>query len=116
MGRTLILNVPLDPGPGAIQARRPLPAFGPATNLQYDSNSNYDALQVRIEKQLSSGLSLLAAYTFGRNIDLSGDEQSGITVDPRNLNRDRGLSESQVKNRLTVSYVWELPFGPERRF
>src|SRR5581483_3040732 len=66
--------------------------------------------------QFSAGFSLMAAYTFGRNIDISGDEQSGVTVDPRNLDLDRGLSESQVKNRLTVSYIWELPFGPGKPF
>ena len=109
------MNVPLDPGPGAIQARRPLPAFGPATHLQYDANSTYDSLQTRLEKQFSNGLSLLAAYTFGRNIDLSGDEQSGTTVDPRNLNRDRGLSESQVKNRLRCLTCGSCPSVRESR-
>ncbi|MEO7652035.1 MAG: TonB-dependent receptor, partial [Bryobacteraceae bacterium] len=116
MGRSVTLNVPLIAGPGAIQARRPLPNFGPAAHFQYDSNSNYNSLQFRAEKQFSHGFSLLAAYTFGRNTDLSGDEQTGATIDPRNLNRDRGLSESQVKNRLTITHIWELPFGPGKPF
>ncbi|MCL5744129.1 MAG: TonB-dependent receptor, partial [Acidobacteria bacterium] len=112
MGRSVTLNVPLTPQAGPIQARRPLTGFGPASHFQYDSNSNYNALQFRAEKQFSRGFSLLAAYTFGRNTDLSGDEQTGSTIDPRNLNRDRGLSESQIKHRLTLTYVWQLPFGP----
>jgi hypothetical protein len=51
-----------------------------------------------------------------RAVDLSGNEQEGGTVDPRNLNRDRGLSDNFVKHRLSVSYVFELPFGRGRRW
>jgi hypothetical protein len=115
MGRQMNLNIPMQPGPGAIQARRPLPDFGPANHFQYDSNSSYNALQLRGERRFGGGLSFLASYTFGRSVDLSGDELSGGTVDPRNLNIDRGLSDMHVAHRASVSYVWELPFGRGRR-
>ncbi len=112
MGRRVDLNVPVVPAAGPIQARRPLPNFGPARHFMHDSNSSYQSLQVRVERQFAKGFSILSSYTFSRNIDISGDEQVGNTIDPRNLNRDRSLSESHAKNRLTLSYVWELPFGP----
>jgi len=116
MPRNVQLNIPL-PGPGNIQARRPLPNFGPVnTYIQNDATTNYNGLQTRIEKRFSGGLSLLGAYTFMRAIDLSGNEQEGSTIDPRNLNRDRGLSDNFVKHRLSVSYVFELPFGRGRRW
>jgi hypothetical protein len=112
MGRRVDLNVPITPAAGPIQGRRPLPNFGPARHFMHDANSSYNSLQVRVERQFSHGFSVLSSYTFSRSIDISGDEQVGNTIDPLNLNRDRSLSESHAKNRLTLSYVWELPFGP----
>ena len=112
MFRRVQLNIPL-PGPGNIQARRPLHNFGPINNFYVgDSNSNYHGLQARLEKRFSGGLSFLGSYTFMRAIDISGKELTGGTIDPRDLNRDRSLSDTHLKHRLSVSYVYELRFGP----
>lgn len=110
MGRTISWNVPL-PGSGAIQPRRPLPDIGPISYYGFDSFSNYHALQTRLEKQFSKGFSVLGSYTYGKSLDLSGNELTGGTVDPLNQNRDRGPSEYNLKHRLSVAYVLELPFG-----
>ena len=115
MFRRVSLNIPL-PGSGNIQARRPLQNFGPIRYHMGDSNSNYHGLQTRLEKRFSGGLSFLGAYTFMRATDLSGNELTGGTIDPRDLNRDRSLSDTHLKHRLSVSYVYELPFGPGKRF
>jgi hypothetical protein len=114
MLRQMQLNIPA-PGPGVIQARRPLPQFGPITRyIQGDSTSNYNGLQTRFERSFSSGLSVLASYTYSSSLDLSGDEQSGGTIDPANLNRDRSLSDVHIRHRLSTAYVFQLPFGPGR--
>jgi hypothetical protein len=110
MPRATLQNIPL-PAPGNIQARRPLQNFGPVTYIQNDASSNYHGLQMRLEKRFSQGLSALASYTYMRSIDMSGNEQEGTTIDPLNLNRDRALSDTYMKHRLSVSYVYELPFG-----
>ncbi|MEO7652814.1 MAG: TonB-dependent receptor, partial [Bryobacteraceae bacterium] len=116
MARNVQLNIPL-PGPGNIQSRRPLQNFGPvSTAIRNDATSSYNGLQTRLEKRFSSGLSLLGAYTFMRALDLSGNEQEGSTIDPRDLNRDRALSDNFVKHRLSVSYVYELPIGAGKAF
>jgi hypothetical protein len=111
MLRTVQLNVPA-PGPGAIQPRRPLPDWGQVTYIQGDAISNYHGLLTRFERRFAGGLSIHGTYTFARAIDLSGDEQLGGTIDPSNLNRDRSLSDFFQKQRLSLSYVFELPFGP----
>ena len=33
-----------------------------------------------------------------------------------NRSADRGLSPDDVRQRLAISYIWELPFGKGRRF
>ncbi|MFN9458218.1 MAG: TonB-dependent receptor domain-containing protein [Acidobacteriota bacterium] len=115
-GRQVQLNVPLVPGPGNIQARRPLPAFGMAQHFQYDATSDYHGLQTRLEKRFNAGYSVQASYTFSRAIDLSADELAGGSPDPRNQNRDRGLSDTHVGHRFTGSWVWEIPLGAGRRY
>ena len=45
--RRTTLNVPIEPGPGSIQARRPLPDWGSVAYMQFDAPSTYEALQVK---------------------------------------------------------------------
>ena len=115
-GRDVALNIPLVPGPGPIQARRPLPNFGPVTKFQLDSFSTYESLQARLEKRFSHGLSFLASYTWSKNLDLWSNELGVDTVIPTNLNFDYGPSDFDVPQNFTLSYVYDLPFGIGRRF
>jgi hypothetical protein len=113
-------NVPT-PGPTAtIQQRRPFPNWGTALSLDAYVTSSYNSLQVKAQKRFARGLSFLTAYTFAKSIDLSsergeGDRGGGFDTGGGNV-RDlrgysRGLSGFDVRQRLVVSYVYELPFG-----
>lgn len=108
------INQPV-PGPGAVTARRPLPAFGSITLREASGNSIYHGLQVRVEKRMTQGLSLLGSYTYSKTIDDSSS-WSEQPQDPRNLRQERGLSTFDARNRLSFSYVYELPWGNGRRF
>jgi hypothetical protein len=116
LGREMGLNVPLTPGPGAIQARRPLPNFGQANSIQYDAISTYHALQARLEKHFTNGFAFLVSYTWSKNLDQASNENSGGTVIPTNLNFDYGPSDFDIPQNLTASYIYDLPFGHGREF
>ncbi len=116
LGREMGLNVPLTPGPGAIQARRPLPNFGQANSIQYDAISNYNALQARLEKHFTNDFAFLVSYTWSKNLDQASNENSGGTVIPTNLNFDYGPSDFDIPQNLTASYIYDLPFGHGQRF
>jgi hypothetical protein len=116
-GRSVPLNMPLIPGPGDLQDRRPLTNWGGVDYLQFDSNSNYEALQARLEKHFSSGFYLLAAYTWSKNLSFSDhDFCCGSVVRTDNLNLDWGPSQMDMEHVFHVSYVYDLPFGRNRRF
>ena len=92
------------------------PLFGEITQQESSAASNYHSLQARLQQRLSSGLSLLGAYTFGKAID----NASGIfasTGDPNypqnsfNLAAERGRSGFDVRHRFSLSYSYDLPFG-----
>jgi hypothetical protein len=88
-----------------------------------DSNSSYNSLQTKITKRFSNGFSILAAWTFAKSLtDNEGNEgfTGGIgNSNPQDDNRrwlDRGRSYNDARNRLVLSYIWELPVGRGRRF
>src|SRR5262249_49883861 len=87
-------------------------------------NSNYHALQAKLEKRFSSGGTLLAAYTFSKiisNVETLTtwlDSPTGVAgvQDWYNLRAERGLSRFDSRSRLTISYVVDLPFGKGKKF
>jgi hypothetical protein len=87
--------------------------------------TNYRALQTKLEKRLSGGLSLLSAYTFARAIDNGPGRFAGNSTPARNLygpnnpldvELERGSSDLEVRHRFTLANVYDLPFGRGRRF
>jgi len=114
-------NNPLTPGSASLQSRRPFPIYGGVSQVQSDVNNFYNAMTVRIEKRYSKGYSLLGSYTWAKSIGYGSEvygtpgQESGFQ-NPLNRSADRGLSPDDVRQRLAISYIWELPFGKGRRF
>jgi hypothetical protein len=99
----------------------PYPQFALVLSQDKDRSSNYNSLQVRVEKRMSHGLSLLGAYTWAKSID-NGSEWIGSAVEseiPQNsydVSAERGLSSFQTKNRGVLSLVDALPFGAGQKW
>jgi hypothetical protein len=114
------LNQPV-PGPGDIDARRPIQGFGDILMVSSDASSTYHSLQARLEKRYSQGLSLLLGYTLAKSIDNSSSflESKGDDNTPQNsqnIAAERGLSNFDLRQRLSTSFIYELPVGPEKRW
>jgi len=101
-----------------------LPFDAVNNNAAYHSNevssvasSNNNGLQTTLTRQFSHGMSFQVNYTRAHAIDDASDAflpQANQTVFPANsfeLNRERGNSSYDVRNRLVFNYVAELPFG-----
>ena len=71
------------------------------------ANSNYNALEMMLQKRFSHGLQFQAAYTFSKSIDDGSTFEE--TLDPFNFRASRALSLFNSKQRFVVSYDWELP-------
>ena len=120
LGTTVDLNQPV-PGPGSVASRRPFfskrPAVAGVTYAMSDGLSNYNALQLTLEKRYSHGLHLLLGYTWAHAIDNVGTEFGGGTGTPqdlRNRNADRGNASFDMRHRMTVSYTYHMPWGKGR--
>ncbi|PYV17157.1 MAG: hypothetical protein DMG21_09175 [Acidobacteria bacterium] len=81
--------------------------------------SDYNALQIQARKAFSAGLSFLASYTWSKtltNAESIFNEFSGFTQDAYNIKAEKSLSINDYPNNLVVSYEYQFPFGPGKRF
>lgn len=122
-----LLGPPEQFGGATPQERRPFPEFNNIALNAFGSSSIYHALQTKVEKRTSVGLSLLLAYTFSKSIDdgsglFPGDNpNTGGAGSFRRQNRydqqgERSISADDQTHRLTISYSYGLPFGRGRQW
>jgi hypothetical protein len=83
--------------------------------------SNYNSLQVRLEKRYSHGIQFEAAYTYAHALDNAssaslGSVNNGDFQDQRFPNTDYGNADFDVRHRFVFSYLADLPFGRGRLF
>jgi hypothetical protein len=84
---------------------RPYPEFGDITETQPIGYSWYHALQMRVEKRLSHGVTAGAGYTFSKAMEATSFLNAG---DPL---VNRSISQYDRPHRLNINGVFELPFG-----
>jgi len=114
----LDLNQDPVPGPGDIQSRRPYSQFGGFTNILDRGNSSYNALQLKVEKRASHGLTFLSAFTYSKSINDQPEICCAQPV-PQNsydLHGERGSSDFDQRLRWVTSFDYELPLGKGQPF
>ncbi|MPZ16886.1 MAG: hypothetical protein GEV06_03050 [Luteitalea sp.] len=108
--------------PGVTQSDRPFPQFSNVTIvLPSIGRSDYHAGTLRVERRFDSGFSLLGTYTYARfdsDTDMGGQDLGdvGVYSDFYNRQADYGPSGNDIRRRLTISSVYELPIGPGKRW
>jgi hypothetical protein len=97
-------------------------------SMNYGDNSGastYNGLAVSARKMFTRGITVQASYTFGRAIDYINAPGAGSgsayapVVDAYNVRIQRGLSDNDVRNKLSFNFVVPLPalrntFAPVR--
>jgi Carboxypeptidase regulatory-like domain len=105
------IQVPYPGFTGTVQqALLPYPQYPGGVSHAKDpaQNTAYHALEVNVQKHFGGGLSFLAAYTLSKNIG------TAVGPYPTELIRvEQSLSRPQ---NLVLSYTYDLPFGPGKRF
>jgi Carboxypeptidase regulatory-like domain/TonB dependent receptor len=87
------------------------PSFGGINYRAMLAESEYHALQMQLNKRLSNGFTGQVSYTLGKAMDSGSDVQvGGSPVDARELGLEWAYSDFDVRHRLVVNWLWELPF------
>ena len=94
------------------------------------ADSEANAASVRLRKRLSKGYSIGGTYTFSKSIDDASSIGNGVassgggaTAGASNvaqnafdLTAERSLSSFNQTHKFTADYLWELPFGHDKRW
>jgi len=98
----------------------PNPVFNNIQAQIYDGWSNYNALQVRLQKRMSHGLNFQVNYAWSKSLDTGTGNGHGSTIDvyqnAYNPAVNYGLSDFNAASTLAGQIVYELPFGSDRQF
>jgi len=110
------LNQPAFNANGTSTGVIPFPNLGPIEFRDNGGNSNYHGGELTLEKRFSRGLSFRGAYTYSKSIDesqehLAAGGTGSFTQNAYNRRERRGPSDFDVRHRLALSYIYELPFG-----
>ncbi len=90
---------------------RPYPQFGAfEERARNDGRLDYDSVQVTFEKRARNDLNIITTYTFAKQI-----EEWGFNDVQKNIEQ-RGLYLTDRPHRFTVGSVYQLPFGPGKKF
>jgi hypothetical protein len=77
---------------------------------------NFHALETKLEKRFSGGFTLLGAYTWSHDTGSWQGAHTGNTQNAHDPNAQRGNIDPDYRQRFTVSYTYELPFGRNKAF
>jgi hypothetical protein len=99
------------PGPGGIASRRPYPDWPDISSMLDDSQSSYNALQLKMQRRMANGFMFLAGYTYAKALD-DGQGESSVIQNAYDRHGDRGRSGWDMTHRFIFSSTYELPFGP----
>ena len=100
----------------------PYPQFSGVTAIESNGKSRYNALDIKVQKQMGHGLSILATYTWSSNWDNLYGSTSTLNSstngmqDNYNLGAEYARSINDMPNRFTAAISYELPFGRGRQF
>lgn len=84
-----------------------------------EGNSILHAASVRVRKRMAKGLGLSGQYVFSKSIDDAssiGGGGSVVAQNPFDLSAERGLSSFDQRHKFTGNWIYDLPFGENRRF
>jgi hypothetical protein len=93
------------------------PALGAINTQATIGNSEYNALQVALNRRFTSGLQFGLSYTWSHAIDDSPgafdsySANGGSPVNYLDLAAERASSNIDARNRLVLNGIYQLPFG-----
>jgi hypothetical protein len=97
---------------------RPNPYVGAGFFWMTEGNSNYNALQIEVNRRFTSGAQFRANYTWSKNLDMNSaptgaqaNNQAQMVMDRNDLHRDWGPSALNVTSQASISTRYEFPFG-----
>lgn len=98
----------------------PNPIFNSIIAQNYTGWSNYNALQLRVQKRFSYGLNFLFNYAWSKSLDTGTGSGHGSTIDiyqnAYSPAANYALSDFNATSTFAGQVLYELPFGQGKQF
>jgi hypothetical protein len=109
-------NVP-EPGPGSIQARRPIPQLGPIRSIRFDGKSIYHGVTFKLDQRLRHNYAYTLSYTLSTSKDDASspgatEAETNVPQNVRNVFDESGEwahSSFDHRHLFVASATYELP-------
>jgi hypothetical protein len=102
-----------DPSPaaGAVQARRPYQPWGAITFQSQDLGTTYQAMQAKLERRVSDGITGLISYTWPKFMRSNQSPPLG-----GNIGYERRTQFFNTPQNLAISGSYQLPVGRGKKY
>jgi len=88
------------------------PSFGAINYGQANTSSFYNGGNVSVRHRYSAGMTVQAAYTFGKAVDYASSFSGGGFVDAWNIKLNRGLADYDIRHKVAITALYDFPtFG-----
>ncbi len=102
---------------GAASGTKLFPNLGSIRTQDNSGKSDYHSLQAQYQRRFTNGLQFLGAFTWSKTIDdACGNLDTCSPQFYKNYAIERGLSNQDQPYRLSLSSLYELPFGRGKRW
>jgi hypothetical protein len=87
----------------------PIQGFGSITVYEGAATSNYNALQVALNRRTRSGLFLGATYTWSKVMTTASSDTASVRIDQFTKEADYGPASFDIAQNFALNYVYQLP-------
>jgi hypothetical protein len=88
---------------------RPFQGWGTIDRVSYTGTSNYNALQVQVNRWYARNFQFGVAYTWSKSMDYANDDSSDVNFGRPYRQFNYGPSDFDQTQIFTVHYLWNLP-------
>src|SRR5262249_45928121 len=110
---------PIGGGQAGRQLNRKFGRTGQTRLIAPIGDSQYDALQTRVERRFANGVQFAVNYTLSKSPGVAGNAntEGALRINiPEYYDLNRSLSDFDRTHNLNITNITELPFGPHRRW
>ncbi len=98
-----------------VDAIRPYLGYHAFFQRNPEFNSNYNSLQVSVNRHITEGLTFGLAYTWSKNLTNNTADRGAPVYDTYNFGQNYGPAALNTPQIFVANYVYDLPFFKDQR-
>jgi carboxypeptidase family protein/TonB-dependent receptor-like protein len=102
-------NGPNQTGALADNFLRPYQGYSSITEVMYAGSSNYNGLQVQVNRRYTHGFQYGIAYTYSKTFDYANDDSSDVFNGRPYKAFNYGPADFDQTHIFTINYIWDVP-------